>query len=304
MNIEHVAEFAVVADCLNFSKAGELLYISQSSLSKHIMALEKELGQELFVRKHRDLQLTEAGKLFYPYAQQIAAAYQRSLQTLREFNKAQSNTFDFGLAASGADYLTYPYLADFMERYPQYTIHVVEAEQTTLAEMFRNHELNLFTTAKEGNPFGDFCFLPARTARIVAALHRDHPLAAKTALDWTDLISEQLILPPKYSLPNNLVSARFAAMNAKPKVAYEGSFSSGARTLNHINCICLTIEEMVKRMPFQEDIVIRPVLPAQTYVYGLAYRQPGTLSAGERLFVDYIAERAEQEREKENKSAE
>ena len=124
------------------------------------------------------------------------------------------------------------------------------------------------------------------------------------ALDWTDLISEQLILPPKYSLPNNLVSARFAAMNAKPKVAYEGSFSSGARTLNHINCICLTIEEMVKRMPFQEDIVIRPVLPAQTYVYGLAYRQPGTLSAGERLFVDYIAERAEQEREKENKSAE
>ena len=61
MNTEHIKEFVLLASNLNFSKAAEDSFISQSSLSKHIRILEKELGAQLFIRTTRSIMLTEAG---------------------------------------------------------------------------------------------------------------------------------------------------------------------------------------------------------------------------------------------------
>ena len=65
MNFTRIEYFLVAAECLNFTKAANILYISQPSLSKQIALLEDELGVPLFDRKPRNLQLTPAGKLLY-----------------------------------------------------------------------------------------------------------------------------------------------------------------------------------------------------------------------------------------------
>ena len=74
MEIQYIREFVALTKCGNYMTAAEELYISQSSLSKHIMALEKELGFSLFARTTRKVQLTQHGKLFLPYAQSIIEA--------------------------------------------------------------------------------------------------------------------------------------------------------------------------------------------------------------------------------------
>ena len=72
MNIDYLKEFVVLADTGNFSRAADALFLSQSSLSKHIKAMEQELAIPLFRRTTRRLELTEDGMSFLTYARQIS----------------------------------------------------------------------------------------------------------------------------------------------------------------------------------------------------------------------------------------
>lgn len=64
MEIRQLKYFAAVADTLNFSRAAETLFISQSALSKQIADLERELGMVLLQRDKRSVRLIPAGKSF------------------------------------------------------------------------------------------------------------------------------------------------------------------------------------------------------------------------------------------------
>ncbi|SMP42826.1 LysR family transcriptional regulator [Anoxynatronum buryatiense] len=64
MNLETLQYFLYIAKYKNITKAAKHFYISQSTLSRNIMALEEELKARLFERHHKQLELTEAGKVF------------------------------------------------------------------------------------------------------------------------------------------------------------------------------------------------------------------------------------------------
>ena len=72
MDISYFREFVILAETCNYWAAAERLYIGQSSLSKHIKTMEKELGGELFSRTSRKVELTDFGRLMLPYAQTIS----------------------------------------------------------------------------------------------------------------------------------------------------------------------------------------------------------------------------------------
>ena len=65
MNLETLQYFQYIAKYKNITKAAKHFYISQSTLSRHIMALEDELAVKLFERNNKKIELTEAGKVFY-----------------------------------------------------------------------------------------------------------------------------------------------------------------------------------------------------------------------------------------------
>ena len=71
MEMHQLRYFAKVADLGNVTRAAEACHVSQPSLSQQISKLERELGQPLFERLGRGVRLTEAGKLFKRYSDQI-----------------------------------------------------------------------------------------------------------------------------------------------------------------------------------------------------------------------------------------
>ena len=72
MDIDYIHEFVVLAGTGNYMEAADRLFLTQSSLTRHIQKLEADLGVTLFDRTTRRIELNQYGRLFLPYAEQIA----------------------------------------------------------------------------------------------------------------------------------------------------------------------------------------------------------------------------------------
>src|SRR5699024_6456577 len=78
--------FIYAAATGSFSKAGEMLFMSQPSVSTKIKSLEQQLGAPLFERTGKEIYLSEEGKAFLPYAEKISTNFQDGLSTIKKMD--------------------------------------------------------------------------------------------------------------------------------------------------------------------------------------------------------------------------
>jgi len=97
MNDSQIRSFLAAVKYQNFTKAAEHTYIAQSVLSKHIAALERELGIPLFTREKKIIRLTEAGSIFADGIEQISVTYNATLTRLRKFKDQYTGHLFLGL---------------------------------------------------------------------------------------------------------------------------------------------------------------------------------------------------------------
>lgn len=77
MNSNQIRCFLTVVQCHSFSRASELLFLTQPGVSKQIAALEKEIGETLLVRRpHQSVELTPVGEVYYEFFRKTYAEYQ------------------------------------------------------------------------------------------------------------------------------------------------------------------------------------------------------------------------------------
>lgn len=86
MNTERLYEFLVSSRVLNYSRAAKALYISQPILTRHIQALEAELGVPLLKRTTHGVALTEAGRLLSNQTEGLLEKCDRALGLTRVRN--------------------------------------------------------------------------------------------------------------------------------------------------------------------------------------------------------------------------
>ncbi len=82
MDTHALSAFIEVADTGSFSRAGERLHLSQPAISKRIAALEDALGQPLFDRVGRRIDLTDAGRTLLPHARRVLAELEDARRAL------------------------------------------------------------------------------------------------------------------------------------------------------------------------------------------------------------------------------
>lgn len=91
MKIEHLREFCLLVEKRSFVQVAKACFVSQSALSKHIQALEQELGVTLFVRTATDVHPTKVGKAFLHYAREIVASHDAALQKVEELRNSSQD---------------------------------------------------------------------------------------------------------------------------------------------------------------------------------------------------------------------
>jgi DNA-binding transcriptional LysR family regulator len=106
-----------VARYKNITSAAQHLYVSQPTLSRHIMALEDELGVKLFERNNKQMQLTRAGQAFYNDSESLAKHMQTVIDNVQAVNGGSTGILRVTLPLVLHDVLDAP-LSDMRSQYP------------------------------------------------------------------------------------------------------------------------------------------------------------------------------------------
>ena len=118
MTLKQLEVFIAVADTQSFSKGGESVSLTQSTVSQHIRALEEELGVRLFDRSSSQVSLTEAGKIFYSHAVRIRNQCTEAREEVRRFQGLEQATLRLGASTIPAACLIPDLLGRFTTTWP------------------------------------------------------------------------------------------------------------------------------------------------------------------------------------------
>lgn len=118
MQTEYIKEFLLTVDLKSFTKAAENLYIAQPVLSKHIKALEKEIGGKLLLRHPEGIELTPLGKEAYRSFLKIIGAYDELIGTAGAYSDSLDVPLRIGLLGELADNYVVPMVEAFSATHP------------------------------------------------------------------------------------------------------------------------------------------------------------------------------------------
>ena len=95
MHLNQIKSFLTVSKMLNFTNAARQNGVPQSTISRQISDLEQQLGVRLFYRTKRDVRLTEEGRTFIPYAQEILDAARKGSYAVKQLHDGAKGRLSF-----------------------------------------------------------------------------------------------------------------------------------------------------------------------------------------------------------------
>ena len=192
MDIRPLKYFIAVAEEGNISRAAGRLFISQPALTRHIHALEEELGVDLFKRTNWGVELTQAGNCLLEHAHSIKAHMDLATEQARRAGKGQIGRIDIGIFGSAMLNIIPRILNGFVETHPDVNIVLHSASRGQQIEALHKGRILLaFDRYLPESP--DLLIELVCREPILVALNRRNPLARKREIHMMDLCHEPLI---------------------------------------------------------------------------------------------------------------
>ena len=178
-----------VATEKNFTKAADILYISQPSLSKQIKTLEKNLDTLLINRERNTISLTESGAVLLQYSERILALCEESCRALIDLKNGDRGNLTVGASQTIGTYLMPRILALFAQNYPQIDLKVQVNSTRLIAKNIINREIDI---AVVGGEISDdlkknLTIQPFVYDELSLIISKSHPFAKKKKINKEDL---------------------------------------------------------------------------------------------------------------------
>ena len=146
INYELYKVFYYVASSLSFSEASKKLFISQSAVSQSVKTLEKKLGQPLFIRSTKKVQLTPAGSLLLKHIEPAMNLISRGESQLLDSGTLGLGQLHIGASDTICRYFLVPYLNEFHKKFPNVPIKVTNATSIQCVELLDQRKVDLIVT--------------------------------------------------------------------------------------------------------------------------------------------------------------
>lgn len=211
MNISKLQTFLTLTECLNFTEAADLLYCSQPAVSMQIQSLEQELGTALFDRIGKKLYLTEQGKLFKPYAEQVINLLGSAVEHIQQSKDLSHGTLSFGASSFVGIYLLPRILGEFNRQFPGIKINMQITSSMHLLNMLESNKIELLIISDQ-IPIDEARFQATTFYQdeLVLVMNPGHRLARDKSCSLYDLRDEMMLLKPKKSATRSYLESIFS----------------------------------------------------------------------------------------------
>jgi DNA-binding transcriptional LysR family regulator len=191
MKIEHLREFIILARLLNFGKTAEKLYLTQPVLSRHIMAMEEEIGSILLVRNKQSVSLTEDGRLFLREAEQIVNGYELALEKVRANNKG--GRLSIGMLYYSKE-LMIPAINKFQKLFPGVQLHFLSETPAEIAAAIMSDEIDVGALLRVDFEGGEHLkFFDIYQEPLVLMVSSEHRLSKRNTVSVKELNGERFV---------------------------------------------------------------------------------------------------------------
>ncbi len=221
MDIEHLREFLTLADAVSLSEAADRLFLSQSTVSRHLQQLEAELGTPLFYRTSRRLEINAFGRLLLPYAQNLVAEHDACRRAIAGQLRAERGQLVIGSLPAMTEYPIRAMIEAYRALHPDEPVRVVEGESYELKEQLLSGECDVAFVREADGADGRFARVPLCTDRLVAVLPRAHPLAEREAVQIRQLRGETFLTLPRDTVMYDVTLDVCRAAGFAPDIAMQ-----------------------------------------------------------------------------------
>ena len=204
MNTNQLAYFISVAETLNFTKAAQKHFISQTAMTQQIRALENTIGVPLFLRDKHHVELTPAGRAYLGEARIILQRSEDAMRLARMASAGIEGELTVGYISGYGRTDFSPRLRQFHRAYPNIKINLLRNNMSVLMDTLVHGECDAALAVLPSIP-------PSQSIRsqflcsypVMAVMYAGHPLAERERLTYADLKDEHFIMMEPSNRPKD-----------------------------------------------------------------------------------------------------
>jgi aminoethylphosphonate catabolism LysR family transcriptional regulator len=197
----HLRSFHAVATHGSFTRASEMLNITQPTLSGQVKELEERYGTKLFIRHGRRIELTDIGKSAFSITRHIFR-HEEEVEHLLQSARALTS----GLLRVGADspYIATPLLAQFQRLYPGIQISIQYGNSQQLMAWIVSRSCDVAFMPNIPQEDERLYSIPLPPGRLVVFVNQDHDWAERRSVTIEELVTQRIVLREKGSLTRSI----------------------------------------------------------------------------------------------------
>ena len=281
--------FLAIAEEQSITRAADYLHITQPTLSKQMMDLEKSLGKKLFVRGKKKVTLTEDGVYLRSRAQEIISLMEKMEASFLESEQIITGDVHIGCGELHSLYPIFQIIKEIQEEYPDIHFHFFSGNADAITEKLDKGLLDLgFLLEPEINPRYEYLKLPFHE-KFGVLMRKDSPLANRDSIDISEISTLPLIVPSQ-SFSSNRSTVFFADNLPSPNIvaSYNLIYNAGLMVEAGIG-YALCIDELINTTGAHPltFIPVTPTLESDVYLFTKKYQ---VFSKATKLFLDRLQE--------------
>lgn len=194
MDFQKLEFFVVLAETGKYVEAAEKLFVSQPTLSKHISALERELGVELLRKTKRGSELTQAGWEFYAYAKRALQDLHETTRKLEHLRDTAAGVIHVGSLPVREEYGIVDAFSAYWAKNPTVRIEYVEKNQDGLMDALDRHLVDVAFARLDFVDPSRHETLPVMRDELLLVCSTGHPRPRRGTVSVASLRNEDFIM--------------------------------------------------------------------------------------------------------------
>ncbi|MFF0826328.1 LysR family transcriptional regulator [Brevibacillus sp. NPDC003359] len=285
MVIRQLEYFIQICKEGSFTRAAEVLMVSQPTLSQQIRLLEHEFGITLFDRVGRGIEITEAGKILFEKSIAIMQTIEEARRETSKLKHIQMNEFIIGILPNDLIYLK-PRIIKFQELYPNKSVKLTDIQDNTKQLLRNKIDVGISTYLKSSNQVDSIHLFDEELVLVVS---EDHPWAEESVVPFrllTDLESVLFVKDFKirkqlYQYAKKLGISLYIGIEAT-------STSTLLKMVQSKVGVTILSSYLVNSYHCPKIKLIRLVDPTPTREIKLIYHKDNLIPHTTKAFIEYI----------------